>query len=92
MEKLIPRAATRICNYTLLTQGWQRPQTLSTIDLLRIRRMQQWNSRSDPAMEGALYKIASMRLFAGFSLGGAIPDHTIIINFRHLLERYGVGT
>jgi len=40
-------------------------------------------------MEDALYEIASMRLFAGLPLAGAIPDHTTIMNFRHLLERHG---
>jgi len=38
-------------------------------------------------MKEALYEIASMRRFAGFSLGsGSIPDETTILNFRHLLE------
>ena len=41
--------------------------------------------------EDALYEIASMRLFAGLSLDGAIPDHTTIMNFRHLLERHGLA-
>ncbi len=36
-------------------------------------------------MEDALYEIAFMRLFAGLSLDKAIPDHIIIMNFRHLL-------
>ncbi len=39
-------------------------------------------------MEGALYEIASMRLFAKFSLDQAIPDRTTIMNFRHLLEQH----
>lgn len=42
-------------------------------------------------MEDALYQIASMRLFAGLSPDGAIPDHTTIMNFRHLLERHGLA-
>ena len=45
-----------------------------------------WHSRA-PAMEDALYEITSMRLFAGLSLEGAIPYHTTIMNFRHLLEK-----
>ena len=53
--------------------------------------MQQWYGLSDPAMEEALYEIASMRRFAGFSLGsGSIPDETTILNFRHLLETHGI--
>lgn len=67
----------------------RRPYPLMTI--LRIHCMQQWYSLSDPAMEDALYEIASMRLFAGLSLDGAIPDHTTIMNFRHLLERHGLA-
>ncbi len=42
-------------------------------------------------MEDALYEITSMRLFAGLSLEGAIPDHTTIMNFRHLLEKHKRG-
>ncbi|AWY01117.1 hypothetical protein A8139_14885 [Marinomonas primoryensis] len=43
---------------------------------------------SDPAMEGALHEITSMRLFSGLSLDCPIPDHTTIMNFRHLLEKH----
>lgn len=42
-------------------------------------------------MEDALYEIASMRLFTSLSLDKPIPDHTTIMNFRHLLERHGLG-
>ena len=42
-------------------------------------------------MEDVLYEIASMRLFAGLSLDGAIPDHITIMDFRQLLERYGLA-
>lgn len=42
-------------------------------------------------MEDALYEIASMRLFAGLSLDKAIPDHTTILKFRHLLERHDLA-
>ena len=62
----------------------RRPYPLAT--MLRIHCMQQWYNMSAPAMEDALYEITSMRLFAGLSLEGPIPDHTTIMNFRHLLE------
>ena len=39
-------------------------------------------------MEDALYEITSMRLLAELSLNNAIPDHTTIMNFRHLLEKH----
>jgi IS5 family transposase len=55
--------------------------TVSPLDL-----MQNWFALSDPAMEEALYEIASLRAFAHLSLGEPIPDETTILNFRHLLE------
>ena len=54
--------------------------------MLRIHLMQNWFALSDPAMEEALYEIASLRSFAGLSLREPIPDETTILNFRHLLE------
>ena len=54
--------------------------------MLRIHLMQNWFGLSDPAMEEALYEVASMRQFAGLSLNRPIPDETTILNFRHLLE------
>lgn len=68
----------------------RRPYELSA--MLRIHFMQQWYGLSDPAMEEALYEIASMRRFAGLSLAkGAVPDETTILNFRHLLESHGLA-
>ncbi|SEG88930.1 IS5 family transposase [Marinobacterium lutimaris] len=91
MEKLIPwqRLESVIEPHYPKAGNGRRPYPLST--MLRIHCMQQWYSMSDPAMEDALYEIASMRLFAGLSLDGAIPDHTTIMNFRHLLERHGMA-
>ena len=54
--------------------------------MLRVHLMQNWFALSDPAMEEALYEIASLRTFAHLSLGEPIPDETTILNFRHLLE------
>ena len=68
----------------------RQPYRLAT--MLRIHCLQQWYGLSDPAMEEELYEIASMRRFAGLSLArGSVPDETTILNFRHLLERYGLA-
>ncbi len=53
--------------------------------------MQHCYNLSDPAMEDALYEIASMRPFSGLSLDKAIPDPRTIMNFRHLLEPKGLA-
>jgi IS5 family transposase len=50
--------------------------------------MQHWYNMSDPAIEDALYEITSMRFFSGLSLDSPTPDHTTIMNFRHLLEKH----
>jgi IS5 family transposase len=61
--------------------------------MIRIQFMLYWYVFSDSARKGALYEIASMLRFAGFSLGsGAIPDDTTIRNFRHLPEANGLDT
>ena len=59
--------------------------------MLRVHCLQLFYHRSDPGMEDDLYEMESLRRFAGLRLGGAIPDETTILNFRHLLERHGLG-
>ena len=67
---------------TLLSR---QPYPLAT--MLRVHLMQTWFGLSDPAMEEALYEIASMRQFARLPLTKAIPDETTILNVRHRLEQ-----
>ena len=62
----------------------RRPYPLES--MLRVHLMQNWFALSDPAMEDALYGIASLRAFAGFSLGEPIPDETTVLHFRQLVE------
>ena len=70
-------------HYPVAGRG-RRPYALET--MLRVHLMQNWFALSDPAMEEALYEIASLRSFARLSLHEPIPDETTILNFRHLLE------
>ena len=91
MGKLIPwkRLEAIIEPHYPKAGNGRRPYLLPT--MLRIHCIQQWYSLSDPAMEDALYEIASMRLFTGVSLNKPIPDHTTIMNFRHFLERHNLA-
>ena len=59
--------------------------------MLRVHCLQLFYNRSDPGMEDNLYEMESLRRCAGLRLGSAIPDETTILNFRHLLERHGLG-
>ena len=70
-------------HYPVAGRG-RRPYALES--MLRVHLMQNWFALSDPAMEEALFEIASLRSFAHLSLNEPIPDETTILNFRHLLE------
>jgi IS5 family transposase len=86
MELVVPWKALLALispHYPMAGRG-RRPYPLES--MLRVHLMQNWFALSDPAMEEALYEIASLRTFAGLSLTDAIPDETTILNFRHLLE------
>ena len=55
--------------------------------MLRIHFLQQWFGLSDPAVEDALHDVSLYCEFARLDLGAMrLPDETIILRFRHLLE------
>ena len=86
MELVVPwKVLLKIISphYPVAGRG-RRPYPLES--MLRVHLMQNWFALSDPAMEEALYEIASLRSFARLSLNEPIPDETTILNFRHLLE------
>ncbi len=58
--------------------------------MLRVHCVQLFHNLSDPATEDMLYEIGSVRGFTGISLS-KVPEETTILNFRHLLERHGLG-
>ncbi|MBC7436736.1 MAG: IS5 family transposase [Bdellovibrionales bacterium] len=86
MEQVVPwKALLKIIepHYPAVGRG-RRPYPMEA--MLRVHLMQNWFALSDPAMEEALYEIASLRSFAGLDLREPIPDETTILNFRHMLE------
>lgn len=91
MELLIPwkRLESKIQPFYPKNGRGRQPYPLST--MLRIHCMQLFYNLSDPAMEDALYEVASMRRFAGLSMADRLPDETTILNFRHLLEKHNLG-
>ncbi len=60
--------------------------------MLRVHCVQLFYNLSDPAMEDMLYEVESVRRFVGLKLSGPLPDETTILKFRHLLEKYNLGT
>lgn len=91
MELLIPwkRLESKIQPFYPKNGRGRQPYPLST--MLRIHCMQLFYNLSDPAMEDALYEVASMRRFAGLNIANRLPDETTILNFRHLLEKHNLG-
>lgn len=91
MELVVPwKALLNVIEpfYPVAGRG-RRPYPLES--MLRVHLMQNWFALSDPAMEEALYEIASLRSFARLNLSEAIPDETTILNFRHMLEQYDLA-
>ena len=85
MELVVPwKALVKLIEPYYSVAGRGRRHPLESI--LRVHLMQNWFALSDPAMEEALYEIASLRSFARLSLNEPIPDETTIVNLRHLLE------
>lgn len=90
MDALIPweRLEKRIAAHYPKGGVGRRPYPLGA--MLRVHCLQLFYNLSDPALEDALYEVESMRRFAGLGLD-RVPDETTILNFRHLLERHGLG-
>ena len=92
MDGLIPweRLEGRIEPFYPKAGRGRRPYPLGT--MLRVHCVQLFYDLSDPGMEDLLYEVESVRRFAGLRLSGPLPDETTILNFRHLLERHGLGS
>ena len=91
MDGLIPwsRLEARVEPFYPKAGRGRRPYPLRV--MLRVHCVQLFYNLSDPGMEDLLYEVESVRRFAGLRLTGPLPDETTILNFRHLLERHGLG-
>jgi IS5 family transposase len=60
--------------------------------MLRIHLLQQWFTLSDPQLEEMLIDTPCFRCYGGIeTMEGRIPDETMILNFRHLLEEHRIA-
>ena len=59
--------------------------------MLWVHCVQLFYDLSDPGMEDLLYEVESVWRFVGLRLTGPLPDETVILHFRHLLEKHGLG-
>ena len=91
MEALIPWERLEARIRPLYPKAGRGRQPYPLAAMLRIHCVQLFYNLSDPGMEDMLYEIESVRRFARLRLTGPLPDETTILNFRHLLERHGLG-
>ena len=91
MDALVPweRLEARIEPFYPKAGRGRRPYPLGA--MLRVHCVQLFYNLSDPGMEDLLYEVESVRRFVGLRLSGPLPDETTILNFRHLLEKHGLG-
>ncbi len=91
MNGLVPweRLERRIEPFYPKAGRGRRPYPLRV--MLRVHCVQLFYNLSDPGMEDLLYEVESVRRFVGLRLTAALPDETTILNFRHLLEKHGLG-
>ena len=91
MNGLVPweRLERRIEPFYPTAGRGRRPYPLRV--MLRVHCVQLFYNLSDPGMEDLLYEVESVRRFVGLRLTAALPDETTILNFRHLLEKHGLG-
>ena len=60
--------------------------------MLRIHRLQQWPTLSDPLMEEIPFATPCFRRSDGIeSRGGGIPVETTFLKVRHLLEKHQIA-
>ena len=91
MEQLIPweRLEGRIEPFYPKAGCGRQPYPLGV--MLRVHCVQLFYNLSDPGMEDLLYEAESVRRFVGLRLTDALPDETMILNFRPLLEKHDLG-
>ena len=92
MDKVVPWQELRAIIEPFYAKAGNGRPPIGLERMLRLHFLQHWFNLSDPAAEEALYDSESMRRFVGIDLGREpVPDETTILNFRHLLERHGLG-
>ncbi len=67
----------------------RRPHPLGA--MRRVHCMQLFHNLNDPGMEDLLCEVEPVRRFVGLRLSGPLTDGTMMLKFRRLLERQGLG-
>ena len=85
MDQAVPWARLVALIVPFYPKGERGRPPLGVERMLRVYFLQQWYALADEALEDALYDSRAMRAFVG---GDVVPDATILLKFRHLLERH----
>src|SRR5436190_3231170 len=89
MEKVVPWGRLVAVIEPHYPKGERGRPPIGLDRMLRIYFLQQWYALADEALEDAIYDSQALRTFAGIDLSvEAVPDATILLKFRHLLEAH----
>lgn len=92
MEKAVPWQDLCAVIAPHFPQGEDGGSPVGLERMLRIYLLQQWFNLSDWGADEVLYESVSICRFVGIDLGrGPVPDETIILKSRHLLEKHHLG-
>ena len=91
MDALIPRQSMEDRVRPVYPKDGRGRHPYELTAMLRIHCVQLFYNLSDPGMEDLLYESDPVSRFVGLKLSGPLPDETTILNFRHLLEKHGLG-
>ncbi len=87
-EQVVPWAALVELIAPCYPEGHTGRLPFSMLTMLRIHFMQQWLTLSDPGMEEAFFDTSLYREFAQLEELTRLPDESIILRFRHRLEKH----
>ncbi len=75
------------------TSDYGRSKLTDLLIIFKIHLLQQWFGLSDPAMEDAIYDRISFQKFLNIDIRSEnVPDETVILRFRHLLEKHNLSS
>jgi IS5 family transposase len=91
MDAVMPWARLEAVIAPVYPKGERGRPPIPLSVMLRVYCLQQWFNLSDPGVEEALMDIDCLRRFVGIGHGtDRIPDETVVLNFRRLLETHNL--
>jgi IS5 family transposase len=92
MDEFIPWEEWVACIEPHYPRGQRGRPPMGIEKMLRMYLLQCWFNLSDEGIEDAIYDSYALRWFMKINfVDEQVPDATTLLNFRHLLEKHGIG-